>query len=499
MTQYKQIVESTREVFLSAKTRNVDFRKKQLKALMRMYEENEEAFCCALAKDLHKPKQESVLLELNLLKDDIRHILGRLDDWVLPEKTPTNLVTLFDKPLIYHDPYGVVLIMGAWNYPVQLTLLPLSGAIAAGNCVIIKPSEISAATSEIIAKLLPKYLDNECYRVVCGGIVETTELLQQRFDYIFYTGSPQVGKIVREAANKNLTPTTLELGGKSPLYIDDSVNMDIAVRRIMWGKCINVGQTCIAPDYVLCTKDVQEKFVSKTAEVLKEWYGDNPKASPDLCRIVTEKHVCRLEEYLKDGKVVIGGDVDKAEKWVSPTIMVDVSPTSKVMTEEIFGPILPIMNVSSAYEAINFINARDHPLCSYIFTTDSKIQEMFLQDIHTGSMCINDCIVHFSIHDLPFGGVGNSGMGAYHGKASYDTFTHRKSCLIRNYNVIADFIGKKRYPPYSESNMSFLSNMLREHAFPSMKYLPYLVAFGLGVASVFAVREIAKAAGVEDD
>ncbi|XP_042207614.1 aldehyde dehydrogenase, dimeric NADP-preferring-like isoform X3 [Homarus americanus] len=492
MTHNEQVVQRAREAYMSGKTKDVEFRKKQLKALMRMYEENEAAFCSALAKDLHKPKQESVLLELNLLKDDIRHILARIDEWTKPESTPTNIVTLFDKPVIYHDPYGVVLIMGAWNYPVQLALLPVAGAIAAGNCVILKPSEVSSTTAETIAELIPKYLDNECFHVVCGGIPETTELLKSRFDYIFYTGSPQVGKIVREAANKHLTPTTLELGGKSPLYIDDSVDMDIAVRRIMWGKCINVGQTCIAPDYVLCSQQVQTKFVDKARDVLKEWYGEDPRSSPDLCRIVSDKHVERLAEYLKDGKVVIGGDVNREERWISPTILVDVDPKSKVMTEEIFGPILPIVNVDSPYDAIKFINEREHPLCSYIFTSNSKIQQELVQNISTGSICINDCVIHFSIHDLPFGGIGNSGMGAYHGKASYDTFTHRKSCLIRNYNKIAETIGKSRYPPYSEKKTKFLSQMLREQPFPSLKFVPYLIAFGLGVASVFAYKGIAK-------
>ncbi|XP_042870802.1 aldehyde dehydrogenase, dimeric NADP-preferring-like isoform X4 [Penaeus japonicus] len=499
MGSYAEVVQQAREAFHSGRTRDVEFRKKQLKALKRMYEENESVFCSALAKDLHKPKQESVLLELNLLKDDITHILARLDEWVKPEKIAANLVTLFDKPLIFHDPYGVVLIMGAWNYPLQLSLLPVSGAIAAGNCVIIKPSELSPATSQVVAELLPKYLDSECYHIICGGIPETQELLKQRFDYIFYTGSPHVGKIVRDAANKHLTPTTLELGGKSPLYIDDTVDMDVAVRRILWGKCINLGQTCIAPDYVLCSKEVQVKFVNKAKEVLKQWYTEDPQKSPDLCRIITERHVNRLEEYLKDGTVAVGGEVNKEDKWISPTILVDVNPDSKVMTEEIFGPILPIVNVSSAYEAINFINKREHPLCCYIFTTDSKTRKGFIQDVATGSICVNDCIVHFSIHDLPFGGIGNSGMGAYHGKASYDTFTHRKSCLIRNYNKIADVIGAKRYPPYSESNMKFLSRMLKERATPSLKYLPYFLTFGLGVASVFAVKEIAKAVGADDD
>ncbi|XP_053638298.1 aldehyde dehydrogenase, dimeric NADP-preferring isoform X3 [Cherax quadricarinatus] len=492
MTHYEQVVHKAREAFMSGKTKDVSFRKQQLKALKLMYEENEAAFCKALAKDLNKPKQESILLELNLLIDDLRHSLARIDEWVKPETTPTNIVTIFDKTLIFHDPYGVVLIMGAWNYPVQLCLLPLSGAIAAGNCAIIKPSEVSSATAETIAELIPKYLDNECFQVVCGGVSETTELLKQRFDYIFYTGSPQVGKIVRDAANKYLTPTTLELGGKSPLYIDESVDMDIAVRRILWGKCINAGQTCIAPDYVLCSKQVQNKFVDKAREVLQEWYGDDPKSSPDLCRIVSEKHVERLAEYLKDGKVVIGGDVNKEEKWVSPTILVDVSPKSKVMTEEIFGPILPIMNVDSPYDAIKFINDREKPLTLYIFSTQKSIHELLLKKTSSGGCCVNDTMVQLSVHDLPFGGVGNSGMGCYHGKASYDTFTHRKSCLVRNYNKIADAIGKKRYPPYSEKNMNFLASMLKEHSLPSFRMLPYVIAFGLGVVSVFAVSKIAK-------
>ncbi|XP_071547048.1 aldehyde dehydrogenase, dimeric NADP-preferring-like isoform X2 [Panulirus ornatus] len=499
MAAHEQVVNKAREAFLSGKTRDVEFRRKQLKALKRMYEENETAFCTALAKDLNKPRQESVLLELNLLKDDLTHILSRLDDWTQPEKTPPNLVTIFDKPVIYHDPFGVVLIIGAWNYPVQLSLLPLSGAIAAGNCVIIKPSEVSPATAEIIADLIPKYLDNECFHVFPGGIPETTELLKQRFDYIFYTGSTQVGKIVREAANKHLTPTTLELGGKSPVFIDDTVDMDIAVRRILWGKCINVGQTCIAPDYVLCSKGVQLRFVEKAQEVLKEWYSNDPSSSPDLCRIVSDKHFDRLAEYLNDGRAVVGGDVNKEDKWISPTILVDVSPKSKVMSEEIFGPILPIVNVDSPYDAIRFINEREKPLTLYIFSEQKSVQKLLLSCTTSGSCCVNDTVVHLSVHDLPFGGVGNSGMGAYHGKASYDSFTHRKSCLIRNYNKIADFIGKKRYPPYSEKNTKFLSKMLQEHSFPSLKYLPYLITFGLGVASVFAVQEIAKAVGADED
>ncbi|XP_045120725.1 aldehyde dehydrogenase, dimeric NADP-preferring-like isoform X6 [Portunus trituberculatus] len=496
--EMKRAIQRAREAFQCGTTLSVDFRKRQLKALRRMYEENEAAFCSALAQDLKKPKQEAILLELNLLKDDITYILSRMDDWIKPEKISPTMLTMFDQPLVYHDPYGVVLVMGAWNYPVQLALLPVSGAIAAGNCVIIKPSEVSPATAETIAKLLPKYLDKECYHVICGGIPETTELLKERFDYIFYTGSTTVGKIVRDAANKNLTPVTLELGGKSPVYIDDSVDLEVAVRRILWGKCINLGQTCIAPDYILCSKQLQDKFVEVARRVVEEWYGTNPKTSPDLCRVITEKHVDRLSEYLKEGTVAVGGEVDREQLYIAPTILTDVSPKSKVMTEEIFGPILPIVNVESAYEAISFINARDAPLTCYVFTTSSKQQQTFVQQVLSGSMCINDCVVHFSIHDLPFGGIGNSGMGAYHGKASFETFTHNKSCLIRNYNKVAEMIGKMRYPPYSDKNTKRLSMLLKEFSFPNLKALSYVLVFGLGVASVFIGQELAKTVGHDD-
>ncbi|MCL4134850.1 UNVERIFIED_CONTAM: hypothetical protein GTU68_022009 [Idotea baltica] len=419
-------------------------------------------------------------------------MLARIDQWTRPEKVPATLVTLFDQSVIYPSPYGVVLVLGAWNYPLQLPLLPVSGAIAAGNCVIIKPSEMAPATAALLAQLIPKYLDPECYRVVLGGIPETTELLKEKFDHIFYTGSTHVGKIVREAANKHLTPTTLELGGKSPVYIDETVNMDIAVKRIIWGKCINMGQTCVAPDYILCTKAVQEKFIEKAKEAIKEWYGEDPKQSPDLCRIINDRNFSRIVEYLKDGKPVVGGGFDAAERWIEPTILVDVSADSKVMTEEIFGPILPIMTVNSPTDAINFVNAREEPLALYLFTSDSKLQKRVVDDVTCGSMCINDVVVHIGIPGLPFGGVGNSGMGAYHGKASFDTFSHRKSCLIRNYNRIADFIGSYRYAPYSDGKVTFLSFMLKERNLPPVRYLKYAFAFALGAVSLYAAQEIAK-------
>ncbi|KAK3883879.1 hypothetical protein Pcinc_011818 [Petrolisthes cinctipes] len=322
--------------------------------------------------------------------------------------------------------------------------------MAAGNTVIIKPSEVSPATASALAKLVPQYLDQACYPVVCGGVAETTELLKERFDYIFYTGSTTVGKIVRDAANKHLTPTTLELGGKSPCYVDTSVNLDKAARRILWGKMINLGQTCIAPDYVLCPREVREPLVSAMKEVLVEWFGKEPKTSPDLGRIVAERHVDRLAKYLDSGRAVVGGGYNREEKWVEPTILVDVKEDSKIMQEEIFGPILPILTVDNHTQAIDLIRAKERPLALYIFSVNKEIQDTFLRRVQCGGVCINDTIFHISNNKLPFGGVGWSGMGGYHGKFTFDTFSHFKSVLSRSYNPIIEKITCMRFPPYSE-------------------------------------------------
>ncbi|XP_068208133.1 aldehyde dehydrogenase, dimeric NADP-preferring-like [Palaemon carinicauda] len=389
---YKAVVDKARQAFRDGRTRDIEFRRQQLNQLRKMYVENEKTFLEALKSDLRKPHLEAVIFETDFMLKDLDYILSRLDDWVKTKEVPS--VVPEDKSYIYHDPYGVVLVMGAWNYPAQLTLIPAAGAIACGNAVVMKPSEVSPATAKVIETLVPKYLDNDCYPVVCGGIPETTELLKERFDYIFYTGSTGVGKIVRDAANKYLTPTTLELGGKSPCYVDSTADMDIAVRRILWGKMFNLGQTCIAPDFVLCNKEVQDTFVQKAKEVLKEWYGDNPAQSPDLCRIVAERHVDRLAGYLNDGKVVVGGKVDKNDKWIEPTILTDVSADSKIMQEEIFGPILPILNVKSHKDVINFVNDREKPLSMYLFSNNDAEVEDILRNVSCGGVTVNDTLHH---------------------------------------------------------------------------------------------------------
>ncbi|KAI9582663.1 hypothetical protein GQX74_011880 [Glossina fuscipes] len=290
MANYDDLLHRCRTAFASGKTRDVSFRKRQLKNLLRMYEENETEMINALDADLRRPKQESLVVETEFMKNDVLNIIYNIDDWVKPEKPPKALANALDNLEIYHDPYGVVLVIGAWNYPLQLLLVPVAAAIAAGNCVILKPSELAANCAKFVQETIPKYLDNECYPVVCGGHEETAELLKQRFDYIFFTGSTRVGKIVHAAANKYLTPITLELGGKSPCYIDRSVELRTAVKRILWGKLINCGQTCIAPDYVLCSKEIEKKFVAEAKDILKEWYGDNIRDSPDLSRIINKNH-----------------------------------------------------------------------------------------------------------------------------------------------------------------------------------------------------------------
>ncbi|XP_026288446.1 aldehyde dehydrogenase family 3 member B1 isoform X3 [Frankliniella occidentalis] len=492
MANYAAIVQKTRDAFYTGRTLDYEFRVKQLKNLLRLFEENETDLISALEADLRKSKMESCIMELEICKNEIRHTLLSLKDWMKPVKPEKTFVNMLDEVAIYKDPYGVVLVMGAWNYPVQLTISPVIGAIAAGNCVIIKPSEIATASAKLMADLVPKYLDQECFQVVLGGIPETTELLKQKFDYIFYTGSTTVGKIVRAAANEHLTPVTLELGGKSPVYLDNTVNMSVAVKRIIWGKVVNAGQTCIAPDYLLCTRETQEKFVAKAKEVLQEFYGSNPKTSPDMCRIVSDRQFQRLQEYLKCGKIAVGGEVDASERYIAPTILVDVKPTEKVMQDEIFGPILPIVNVENAYEAIKFINSRDKPLALYIFSDNKVERDLFLKNTSSGGVCINETIFHAAAEGLPFGGVGCSGMGAYHGKFTFDTFTHNKGTLIKDYNIVGESLSAARYPPYSEKGLTFLRTLMKKRRGVSLAFLQYGAIFGLGMLAMWGINALQK-------
>ncbi|XP_075216460.1 aldehyde dehydrogenase type III [Lycorma delicatula] len=500
MANFGEVVQQARNAFDSGKTKPYEFRMKQLHQLMKMYTENGPDLVAALATDLRKSKMEAYVLEIDFLINDLKNSIMNLKDWMKPEKPSKSLAYMLDGVMILKDPRGVVLIIGAWNYPIQLSLLPVHGAIAAGNCVIIKPSEVAPASAKIMAELIPKYLDQECYHVVQGGVPETTMLLKNRFDYIFYTGSSNIGKIIRAAANEHLTPVTLELGGKSPVYIDGTANIAMTTRRILWGKCINAGQTCIAPDYVLCSRDVQDKLIDEAKLVIKEWYGQNPQDSPDFCRIITDRHYKRLCDLIDSGNVAVGGQRDADDRYIAPTLLIDVKPNDPIMKEEIFGPILPIINVENAYEAISFINSRSvHPLAIYVFTDDKNIVEMFNLKTSSGSTCINDVALQAAVDTLPFGGVGQSGMGAYHGKYTFDTFTHNKSCLVKDFNPILESLASSRYPPYSDKKMNFLGMMMKKRRSFGLSFAPYILTFAMGIVATIVFMKSYKVFGFEDD
>lgn len=468
------------------------FREEQLKNLLKLYEENAKAFEDAVHADFRKPPAETAIHEVELGKNDLRNLIYNLREYAKPDKPPKPLVNLLDGVYVYKDPYGVVLVMGAWNYPLQLTMVPVAGAIAAGNCVVIKPSEVAPATADLISQLVPKYLDKACYQVYLGGIQETTELLKEKFDYIFYTGSTTVGKIVQAAASKHLTPTTLELGGKSPLYLDKSADMEIATKRIFWGKFINAGQTCVAPDYVLCSKHVQKQLVDTAKKILNEFFGPDIKSSPDYARVISDRHFDRLVNLLRDQKIAVGGQIDPKERFIEPTLLTDVNPNSPIMQEEIFGPILPIVNVESVYEAVNYINAREKPLALYIFTKNKKDVEYIIRNTSSGGVTVNDTLVHLAVETLPFGGVGASGMGSYHGKQSFDIFTHKKSVLKKNFQAIPEKLQSVRYPPYTDRKTYFAAQFMKRRRELPLKYLPHVTVFVLGVAVAFLGQYLCK-------
>jgi len=454
--------------------------------------ENEDQFVAALKADLNKPAQESYLSEVDMLKNDVIGILRHIEDWTKPKKCDKSPVTLFDGVFIHPEPYGTALVIGAWNFPLLLTMAPVLPAIAAGNAVILKPSEISPATAKCLEEFVPKYLDTKCVKVVCGGVAETTELLKEKFDYIFYTGSTNVGRIIGEAANKHLTPCTLELGGKSPAYIDDSGNLEYAVKRLCWGKYMNCGQICVAPDYVLCTKSVEKKLVPMVEKAVKEFYGESVNKSPDYCRIVSDRHMMRLKSLLDQtkGKVVFGGQVDPEDKFMSPTVVTDVTLDDALMKEELFGPIMPIVTVDSAEEAINIINSRDKPLALYVFTGRDGIVDLFAKNTSSGGLCINDTIMHLGVEELPFGGVGASGMGAYHGKHGFDTFTHFKPILHKDLSWFSEKISELRYAPYSAKTTDILRVATINRALPSLAWIKTGFVFGVGATAGYLLHSL---------
>ena len=445
MTQTSQIVTELRRTFEAGKTRPHDWRRGQLLRFKAMIEENETAIFDALHADLGRASAETRMVETGTVLTEIGHALSQLKKWMRPKKVSTPLTNQPGRSWIVPEPLGVVLIMAPWNYPFYLVCMPLIGAIAAGNCAVLKPSEISANTSALLARLIPSYLDPEAVRVVEGGVETATALLAERFDHIFFTGSAGVGKAVMSAAARHLTPVTLELGGKSPCIVTQDCDLEVAARRVAWGKFLNAGQTCVAPDYVLVDETVADRFVDALKAAVKRFYGDDPKASPDYPRIISDRHFERIGGLIADGHVEIGGQTDPASRYIAPTVLTQVDPDSAVMSQEIFGPVLPVIPCASLDDAIDFINRRPRPLALYLFSTDSGARERVLAETSSGGVCVNDVVMHLTVPDLPFGGVGRSGMGASHGRASFDGFSHAKSVLAKSER----FDVPVRYPPYS--------------------------------------------------
>ncbi len=451
------VVSQLRTAFESGHTRPLKDRRRQLEGLLRFLKEREPEIEAALRADLGRPSIEVYPTEIAFAAGEISLALRKLKSWSKPTRVPTALVGQPGRSWIYHEPLGVVLIIGPWNYPVQLVLVPLMGAIAAGNCAIVKPSEVAPATSDLLARYLPAYVSPQCAAVVEGGVKETTELLAQRFDYIFYTGNCTVGRIVMEAAAKNLTPVTLELGGKSPCIVDQNVDLEVAARRILWGKFFNAGQTCVAPDYVLAHEAIEEELLACMQKTLVDFFGDDPRTSADFGRIVNARHHRRLMKVLPGGgDLVAGGYADENERYLAPTILRNVPADSPVMADEIFGPILPVLKVKDIGQAIAFINARPKPLALYLFSRDDRAQERVLEQTSSGGVTINHTLLHVAVPSLPFGGVGASGLGAYHGRASFETFSHRKSVLKKPTWFDPWFF----YPPYNDSKRKWMRRMI---------------------------------------
>lgn len=438
-------LQGQRDFFNSFKTRDTVFRLDQLKKLRTAIRTHEEEIYEALGKDLNKSRFESYVTELGIVQREIALHIRKLTRWSRPERVSTNqLIHFWSTSKVVKEPYGLVLIMAPWNYPFLLIMGPLIGAMSAGNCVALKPSEFAPNTSEVIRKIINATFPSDYISVHSGGMEINQEMLLQRWDYIFFTGSDRVGKLVMAAASRHLTPVTLELGGKNPCIVDRDANLNRAAARIVWGKLINGGQTCIAPDYLFVHRQVKEELLGLIKQNITRFYGTNARESSDYVRIITAAKTERLSDLLKGMEIWFGGDINFAERYLSPTILVNVKPDDAVMQEEIFGPILPVMEFESLTDVITFVNARPKPLALYYFSGNNEQQQRMLKETSSGGAAINDVIVQFASESMPFGGVGNSGMGGYHGKFSFDTFTHRKS-VMKKVNWIDVPL---RYPPY---------------------------------------------------
>ncbi|MGF9889310.1 aldehyde dehydrogenase [Priestia megaterium] len=432
MNNYQELTKKQLSFFNSGKTKDVAFRIETLKKLRELVVRHEEDILKAVKADLNKPEMEAKRAEVGLVLSEIDFAVENLAEWAAPKEVETPSTHAGAKSSIYQDPYGLALVIAPWNYPFQLAVSPVVGAIAAGNCVVLKPSELTPHTSSLLAKMFNENFPEEYMTVVEGEVETSTALLKENFDYIFFTGSTMVGKIVAEAAAKHLTPVTLELGGKSPTIVHEDANIEEAAKRIARGKFANAGQTCVAPDYILVQRNVKDELLANLKEVVTNTYGEDVSQNLDFPHVVSEKHFDRLNSFLTNGDMVFGGKTDRSRLFIEPTVLDNISWEDDVMQDEIFGPILPVIVYDEISEVIEAIVKRPKPLALYLFSEDEAIQDHILNSVSFGGGSINDTINHMTSHYLPFGGVGDSGMGAYHGKASFDTFSHAKSILKRS-------------------------------------------------------------------
>lgn len=456
MRSITNIISDQKAYFNSQKTKRLNSRLTYLKALKNEIVLKEQAIYDALKLDFKKSEFESFISEFGIVISQLNLVLKNLTNWAKPESVKSSILTFPSKDYIYKDPYGSVLIIAPWNYPFLLAIEPLIMAVAAGNTVVLKPSELTKNTSQLITDIVENVFPKEYVASIQGGVETSIDLLEQKWDYIFFTGSVSVGKIVAQAAAKHLTPVTLELGGKSPCIVDDSVNLTLTARRIVWGKFLNGGQTCIAPDYLIINSNIKTEFIEALKKEITKAYSENPSTSPDYPRIINTKNTLRLANMLKNEKVIFGGNVDEKTCYISPTLIDEPSLESALMSEEIFGPVLPILVYNTEEDIECIIMHYEKPLALYVFSNRKSFIEAILNKFSFGGGVINDVLIHFGNHKLPFGGVGHSGMGAYHGKYGFDTFSHRKA-IIKRGNWIDPPI---RYAPYKDK-LGILKRMFK--------------------------------------
>ncbi|MGB5900584.1 MAG: aldehyde dehydrogenase [Geitlerinemataceae cyanobacterium] len=442
LSTIQETLQKQRQFFATGKTKDLAFRREQLQRLKQAILDRQEAIVAAVNADLKRPEFEAYFEIASI--SEINYALKHLKSWAKPKKVSMPIDQFPASAKIYPEPLGVVLIIGPWNYPFQLMFSPLVGAIAAGNCAILKPSEIAANTSGVVTELVKNTFDPAYVTAVEGGVETSQQLLAERFDRIFFTGGTKIGKIVMEAAAKNLTPVTLELGGKSPCIVDATIDVDRAAKRITWGKFINAGQTCIAPDYILVDRRIKSDLLDSIKKYVREFYGEDPSQSPDFARMISQTHFERVASFLGEEKAIVGGQTKPEERYIAPTVLDEVNWDSPVMQDEIFGPILPVLEYADLNEAIDRINQRPKPLALYLFSKDKQTQQQVLTRTSSGGVCLNDTVMQVGVTELPFGGVGESGIGSYHGKASFDTFSHYKSVLKKGLWLDPAW----RYAPY---------------------------------------------------